>query len=445
MNRDLSLRSILSEWVREVVGIEGRLPRTFGKLFAQPGFLSRATLAGERDAYLSALKLFLVANLVVFLVGPYVGAVAFGLDGYLDERVASSAFFRAFVERELLDLGMSAETYELRFDFTIAQHAPTFFFLMIPAIASLTKVLLPSRLFGEHLVYATDFVAWVLVVILFGNIFMRVMGIPLDSLLEDPMVSRIATLAVVATPDWADRMVPEPVATNRLRAPGRGALDANRADRRGPGRLAECLFVLPVLEHGCRGAVELTLRLAVPQGGHTIVRIPVRPEFQVAPNLVPDAREPTTSAAIPQRRGPAYAHRADTRGPAPEPLPTMLRAVAGPSSPRRRSDGRPDVAGPAIVWCRVAVYPLLQNGAMKCPLRPAFTRNQTPVPTPSTSAKIDASTPNSPPENSVGPLSCDSSRPSIVIPETRPPKMPPWVKFQAKWMPTASQSRRVST
>lgn len=196
MNRDLSLRGILSEWVREVVGLEGRLPRTFGKLFAQPGFLTRATLDGERDAYLSALKLFLVANLVVFLVGPYVGAVAFGLDGYLDERVASSAFLRPFVERELLDLGMSAETYELRFDFTIEQHAPTF--LMIPAIAILTKVLLPRRLFGEHLVYATDFVAWVLVVILFGNIFMRVMGVPLDSLLEDPMVSRVATLAVVA-------------------------------------------------------------------------------------------------------------------------------------------------------------------------------------------------------------------------------------------------------
>ena len=198
MKRDLSLRGILSEWVREVVGIEGRLPRTFGKLFAQPGYLTRATLEGERDAYLSALRLFLVANLVIFLVGPYVGAVAFGLDGYLDERVASSAFFRAVVERELLDLGMSAETYELRFDFTIAQHAPTFFFLMIPAIASLTKVLLPGRLFGEHLVYATDFVAWVLVVILFGNIFMRVMGIPLESLLEDPVLSRVATLAVVA-------------------------------------------------------------------------------------------------------------------------------------------------------------------------------------------------------------------------------------------------------
>ena len=70
MNRDLSLRGILSEWVREVVGIEGHLPRTLRKLFAHPGFLTRATLEGERDAYLSALKLYLVVNVAVFLVGP---------------------------------------------------------------------------------------------------------------------------------------------------------------------------------------------------------------------------------------------------------------------------------------------------------------------------------------------------------------------------------------
>lgn len=36
-NRDLSLRGILSEWVREVVGIVGRLPRTFAKLVSLTG------------------------------------------------------------------------------------------------------------------------------------------------------------------------------------------------------------------------------------------------------------------------------------------------------------------------------------------------------------------------------------------------------------------------
>ena len=197
MTRDLSLRGILSEWVREVAGIEGRLPRSLGKLFAHPGFLTRAALEGERNAYLSALKLYLVVNLT-FFVGPFIGAFAYQLGGFLDENAPFSSFFRTFVEEELLRLGMSAEAYELRFDSTIAQHAPTFLFLIIPAIASLTKALLPKRLFGEHLIHATDFLAWTLLVFLLGVTFMRVMGVPLDSLLDDPVVSQIASWTVVA-------------------------------------------------------------------------------------------------------------------------------------------------------------------------------------------------------------------------------------------------------
>ena len=105
MHRDLSLRGILSAWVREVVGLEGRFPRTLGKLFRDPGFLARAAVDGERDAYLSALKLYLVANVLVFLVGPYIGAFAFTLSGFVNNLAAC----RAFVEREQLRLAMAAE------------------------------------------------------------------------------------------------------------------------------------------------------------------------------------------------------------------------------------------------------------------------------------------------------------------------------------------------
>ncbi len=194
MNRDLSLRGIFTEWVREVVGIEGRLPRTLGKLFAHPGVLTRAALEGERGTYLSALKLFLSANVAVFLVGPYIGAFAFELEAFVQE----SAFYRAFVERELLDLGMSAEAYGLRFDFTIRQHAPTFIFLVIPAMAGVYKALLPDRLFGEHLVHATDFVARFILVVLLAVIFMRLAGISGETLLDNPTVSLVANGTVLA-------------------------------------------------------------------------------------------------------------------------------------------------------------------------------------------------------------------------------------------------------
>ena len=169
-------------------------PRTLGKLFAHPGFLTRATLEGERDSYLSALKLYLVANVAVFLVGPYIGVFAFELDAFLRD----APIYRAFVERELLGLGMSREAYELRFNFTIAQHAPTFIVLVIPALAGVYKALLPNRLFGEHLVHATDFLAWVILALPLGVILVRLIAIPLESLVEDRTVDLVAMNAVLA-------------------------------------------------------------------------------------------------------------------------------------------------------------------------------------------------------------------------------------------------------
>ena len=93
---------------------------------------------------------------------------------------------------------MSAEAYGLRFDFTIRQHAPTFIFLVIPAVVGVSKALLPDRLFGERLVHATDFVAWFILVVLLAVIFMRLAGIPGETLSDDPTVSVVANGAVLA-------------------------------------------------------------------------------------------------------------------------------------------------------------------------------------------------------------------------------------------------------
>ena len=160
MNRDLSLRGILNEWVREVVGIEGRLPRTLGKLFAHPGFLTRATLDGERDAYLSALKLYIVANVAFFLFDPALNLFPLELEEFLRDPSR-----QAVIEQERLQLAMSAEAYEVLFNCTIRQQASTFVFLLIPAVATINKALLPDRPFGEHLIYATDFLAWLLLLV----------------------------------------------------------------------------------------------------------------------------------------------------------------------------------------------------------------------------------------------------------------------------------------
>ena len=53
---------------------------------------------------------------------------------------------------------------------------------------------------------------------------------------------------------------------------------------------------------------------------------------------------------------------------------------------------------------------------MKWPLQSACTKNSTPVPTHSTTARDDTSTPKSLPERVVGPVGSDSSSRSVVNP-----------------------------
>lgn len=60
------------------------------------------------------------------------------------------------------------------------------------------KALLPDRLYGEHLVHPTDFVAWFILVVLLAVIFMRLAGIPGEALLDNPTVSVVANGVVLA-------------------------------------------------------------------------------------------------------------------------------------------------------------------------------------------------------------------------------------------------------
>ena len=66
--------------------------------------------------------------------------------------------------------------------------------------------------------------------------------------------------------------------------------------------------------------------------------------------------------------------------------------------------------------------------------------NHTESSVPSTTVRMEASAPKTPPVRMSGPLvaACSSETPASP-PETAKPKMLPWKKFQDQWMPTGSQ------
>ena len=81
---------------------------------------------------------------------------------------------------------------------------------------------------------------------------------------------------------------------------------------------------------------------------------------------------------------------------------------------------------------------------MKWPRRFASASIAAPSAVQVTTATTDASAPNAPPVSHAGPLSSPMNRPCIGMPEVGTLNRPLCVKFQAAWMPIASQRRRVS-
>ena len=75
-DRDLDLRfkTLVGEWFSSVFGTDARLWRTLRLLASRPGELSQRYLRGQRAAFVSPLRLYLVASLLLFLVLSWTGS-----------------------------------------------------------------------------------------------------------------------------------------------------------------------------------------------------------------------------------------------------------------------------------------------------------------------------------------------------------------------------------
>ena len=64
---DISFRVFAGEWLATVLGFDGRVWRTLGKLVLKPGELSIDFLEGRRSRYVSPLRLYFFVSVAVFL------------------------------------------------------------------------------------------------------------------------------------------------------------------------------------------------------------------------------------------------------------------------------------------------------------------------------------------------------------------------------------------
>jgi hypothetical protein len=148
---DPPVRHFAREFTQELLDVDGRVPRTFRRLFFSPGFLTREYLAGRRVPWLTPLRMYLIASVALFgvlaTVGDH-GGVELNFSG--DSRE---------VAERLRSFGFASEA-EMRAAIDAARYAwmPRVMFLLVPLFAWLVAIVRrrAGRQFPAHFVFALE-------------------------------------------------------------------------------------------------------------------------------------------------------------------------------------------------------------------------------------------------------------------------------------------------
>jgi hypothetical protein len=147
---------------------DSRLFRTARELVTEPGRLTTAFLTGRRRPYVSPLHIFLVANVVFFLVQLLSGleVLTVPLASELQNQIYSG-FAQRLVTQHLAGAGMAVGPYAPIFEHAEALYAKTLIILMLPLFAVAAGLLFVDRrmVAAAHLVFATHFYAFLMVVL----------------------------------------------------------------------------------------------------------------------------------------------------------------------------------------------------------------------------------------------------------------------------------------
>jgi len=165
---DHSLHRFFVHGIEAFTNADGKIFATLSFLITRPGRLTADYLKGRRKPYIQPLQLFLIANLVFFLLHPMIGSNTITTDLNTQMRYTwHSGIVRAMVTPRLAARAVSANRYAETFDPAAVRQAKSLVILVVPifslAVAALYWRQRPH--YSAHLVFSLHFCAfWLLLV-----------------------------------------------------------------------------------------------------------------------------------------------------------------------------------------------------------------------------------------------------------------------------------------
>ncbi|HKC15844.1 MAG TPA: DUF3667 domain-containing protein [Steroidobacteraceae bacterium] len=168
-NHDFSIRHYLSEAIETFTHFDSKILRTAWRLIAHPGALSADYLEGRRIRYVNPLRLFLLFSVLYYFsnsIFPY-NAFTTPLATQLHQNDYYHSFAASQVATAMHGMGMEYPAFERAYNEKTATLSKTLLFALIPVIALLLYAFLfrKKRYYSEHLVVATHFWSFALIII----------------------------------------------------------------------------------------------------------------------------------------------------------------------------------------------------------------------------------------------------------------------------------------
>ena len=160
-----------------VEGVEGRLVLTMRQLFRHPGAMTADYLEGRRQRYVSPLRLYLAVSVLFFVglmqvPGIRIAIGRLGVEVVTEASAVSSITAHSGIASlDAKVAAFSALAPEARHRVLrdgLVRNAPKAMFLLVPLFALLLLALIPSRGYGEHLLFALHFHSFAFLALLPG-------------------------------------------------------------------------------------------------------------------------------------------------------------------------------------------------------------------------------------------------------------------------------------
>ena len=203
-HHDLTIAGLVGHAFESLTNVDGRIFRSVRDLAIRPGTLTAAYMRGQRRPYFAPFQMFLVTNVLFFVLQSALGfqVLSNDLESHIGTAKGSrqyySAIARPLAERRLAASGRTIEQYSDVFNHAVRVNAKGLVVAMVPLVGLVLFACFPRARYPATtaIVLALHFLAFFL---LLEAVLMPLLGVPAGVLLSalsvgwlwDPLTSTV--------------------------------------------------------------------------------------------------------------------------------------------------------------------------------------------------------------------------------------------------------------